>query len=66
MTGQANQTLSFAVNMFYSLDSVRALPPFVCLTQEVLYTGLSYGNLYPSLKADLNLQYQRIYHQHQH
>ncbi len=31
MTGCANQALTFSVNMFYSLGSVRALPPFVCV-----------------------------------
>lgn len=32
MTGLANQALSFSVNMFYSLDSVRASSPFVCVS----------------------------------
>lgn len=34
MTGHANQALSFSVNMFYSLGSVRALPPFVCVKHQ--------------------------------
>lgn len=34
MTGHADQALSFSVNMFYSLGSVRALPPFVCVKHQ--------------------------------